>query len=54
LGGILEEDNSLGLKKPGLDECADIYNSNEYFLTRNYIKVDDFGWVKRDDSNYTI
>ena len=54
LGGVLEQNNSLGLTKPGTEEDAEIYNTNEFFLTRNYIKVDDFGWVKRDDANYTV
>ena len=55
LGGILDTSDSLNLTKPGdSSKCAEIYNSDGVFLYRNYIKVDDFGWVKRDDANYTV
>ena len=56
LGGVLDSENPLDLIKPGItpEESPDIYNTNGAFLTRNYIKVDDFGWVKRDDSCYTL
>lgn len=55
LGGILDLGNPLSLTKPGSpQEDAEIYNTEGAFLTRNYIKIDDFGWVKKDDSNYIL
>ena len=59
LGGTLNIDNPLDLLKPKTtnneaDSCAKLFNLGEAVLTRNYIKVDDFGWVKRDDSNYVL
>ena len=48
LGGILDEDDSLGIS-------GEIYSktSNQLYLKRNYIKVDDKGWIK-GDSSYTF
>ena len=48
LGGVLDENNSLKLS-------GEIYSktSNQLYLKRNYIKVDDKGWIK-GDSSYTF
>ena len=44
LGGVLSGPHSLELE-------ADIYNQDGIVLKRNYIKVDDDGWVKDGDYN---
>ena len=59
LGGVLDnptvKDNGNDVVNPNLlNLSGDLYNNSGVFLTRNYIKVDDFGWVKRDDSNYSL
>ena len=48
LGGTLESSSSNFLNITG-----NIYDINDSVLTRNYVKVDDFGWVKTDD-NYQL
>lgn len=48
LGGTLNNsENKLNL-------TGDIYNIEGPLLIRNYIKVDDFGWIKKDSGNYEI
>lgn len=56
LGGDLNTENPLKLLDPLSEQEKDapLYNTNGVVLTRNYIKVDDDGWVKRDDSVYTL
>ena len=51
LGGVLENPED----QDKLSLTGKLYNINGAILTRNYIKVDDYGWVKQDDSNnYTL
>ena len=59
LGGVLDnptvKDNDNDVVNPNLlNLSGDLYNNSGVFLTRNYVKVDDYGWVKRDDSNYSL
>ena len=46
LGGNLDDEDSLNLS-------GELYTVNPPILVRNYVKVDDDGWVK-DDSTYEI
>jgi hypothetical protein len=48
LGGILEDNNKLNL-------YGKLYRKDSYqpILVRNYVKTDDYGWIK-SDNNYTI
>ena len=48
LGGILESENNLNLS-------GDLYRKDFYqpILIRNYVKTDDYGWIKADDSYTT-
>ena len=48
LGGILENPTS----SDKLSLTGNLYDINGAVLTRNYIKIDDYGWVK--DGNYTL
>ena len=55
LGGVLSLETPLNLSMPGqASQSAPLYSTSGSFLIRNYVKVDDFGWVKRDDSTYVL
>ena len=49
LGGTLDENNSLNLTSNG-----GLFKEDSYYLIRNYIKCDEFGWVKEDGDNYAL
>ena len=51
LGGTLSFENNT----PSLSLSGEIYNIDGTILTRNYIKVDDNGWIKStDDGTYQL
>ena len=50
LGGTLDINIPLGIKQKDGSEDADIYTIDGAMLFRNYIKVDDYGWVKDGDT----
>jgi hypothetical protein len=52
LGGTLFDSNSSN----NLSVSGDLYSntSESPVLFRNYIKVDDYGWIKNDGDKYTI
>ena len=47
LGGVLEKNSELRLS-------GKLYKQNKAFLSRNYIKIDDRGWIKEDKELYDI
>ena len=59
LGGTLDSptiiQNGQHVANPKLlNLTGSLFNTNGAFLIRNYVKVDDLGWVKTDTSNYTL